>query len=87
MTAARDNRGMANVAIDALRCEGSGRCVRICPSGVFTMAPVDTTLPLRVRLKVAFHGGKQAMVETEAACVACMRCVALCPEQAITVRA
>ena len=83
----RDNTDMASVAIDALRCEGSGRCVRICPSGVFVMSPVEPTLPLRVRLKVAFHGGKQALVETETACVACMRCVALCPEQAITVRA
>jgi len=82
-----ENRSMANVAIDALRCEGSGRCVRICPSGVFTMSPVEPSRPLRVRLKVAFHGGKQALVETESACVACMRCVALCPEQAITVRA
>lgn len=76
---------MASVAIDALRCEGSGLCVRICPA-VFGLSPADPTLPLRVRLKVAFHGGKQAIVETEGACVACMRCVALCPEQAITVR-
>ena len=82
----RENLPMASVAIDALRCEGSGRCLRVCPSGVFGMTPADPTLPLRVRLKVALHGGKQARVETEDACVACMRCVALCPEQAITVR-
>jgi NAD-dependent dihydropyrimidine dehydrogenase PreA subunit len=86
LTAVRENQDMASVAIDALRCEGSGRCVRVCPPGVFVMETADPRLPLRVRLRVAFHGGHQAKVAAEAACVACMRCVALCPEQAITVR-
>lgn len=38
-----------------------------------------------IRLKVRFHGGKQAFVANEAACTSCMECVKACPEDAITV--
>ena len=76
---------MAKVTIDALRCEGAKKCVRDCPEAVFVMRKVDPGLPLLVRLKVAFHGGKQAIVANEAACTACMKCIEVCPEDAIAV--
>jgi NAD-dependent dihydropyrimidine dehydrogenase PreA subunit len=78
---------MAQVTIDSLLCEGAKKCVRDCPEAVFVMRKVSPSLPLLVRLKVAFHGGKQAIVANEAACTACMKCVEVCPEDAITVRA
>jgi NAD-dependent dihydropyrimidine dehydrogenase PreA subunit len=78
---------MAHVIVDPRRCEGAKKCARDCPEAVFAMRPVDPSLPLLVRLKVFFHGGKQAVVVNEAACTACMKCVEVCPEKAITVRA
>jgi NAD-dependent dihydropyrimidine dehydrogenase PreA subunit len=78
---------MAHVTIDPLRCEGAKKCVRDCPEAVFAMRKVSPSLPLLVRLKVAFHGGKQAVVIDEAACTACMKCLEVCPEDAITVTA
>jgi 4Fe-4S ferredoxin len=77
---------MSQVTVDLLRCEGARRCAQVCPELVFSVRPPDPGLPFPVRLKVAFHGGRQAFVANEAACTACMRCVAICPEQAITVR-
>ena len=47
--------------------------------------PLLSLLPLLVRLKVWAHGGKQAFVVNEAACTACMKCVEVCPEDAIRV--
>jgi 4Fe-4S ferredoxin len=76
---------MAQVTIDPLRCEGAKKCVRDCPEAVFAMRKVDPSLPFFVRLKVAFHGGKQAVVVNEPACTACMKCVESCPEDAIRV--
>jgi len=77
---------MAQVTVDPLRCEGSRLCAQVCPVAVFALRPPDPGLPFLARLKVAFHGGRQAFVAQEGACTACMRCVAICPEQAITVR-
>ena len=77
---------MAQVNVDPLRCEGAKKCAQVCPAAVFAMRPPDPGLPFVVRLKVAFHGGRQASVVDEAACTACMLCVAACPEMAIAVR-
>jgi NAD-dependent dihydropyrimidine dehydrogenase PreA subunit len=78
---------MAKVTIDVLRCEGAKKCAQQCPENVFVMRKPDYALPLLVRLKVLAHGGKQAVVANEAACTACMKCVEVCPEHAITVAA
>ena len=51
------------------------------------MEKAPRTLPLLVRIKVAVHGGRQAVVVNEAACTACMKCVEVCPEDAIRVTA
>ena len=75
---------MAKVTVDDRACEAKKDCLRVCPEAVFAMRkPVG--LPWYVMLKVAVHGGKQAVVANEAACTACMKCVDACPEGAITV--
>lgn len=76
---------MATVTVDRLRCEGKKTCAQVCPAAVFRIEKAPADLPLIIRIKVAVHGGKQAVVVAEAACTACMKCVEACPEQAIRV--
>jgi NAD-dependent dihydropyrimidine dehydrogenase PreA subunit len=76
---------MASVVVDHLRCEGKKTCAQVCPEAVFTIRKSDVELPLLVLMKVWAHGGKQAFVVNEAACTACMKCVEVCPEDAIRV--
>ncbi len=76
---------MANVTVDAMRCEGAKKCAAVCPEGVFRMEKVPTSLPVSVLVKVFVHGGRQAVVVNEAACTACMKCIEVCPEDAIHV--
>ncbi|HXU68538.1 MAG TPA: ferredoxin family protein [Polyangia bacterium] len=78
---------MAKVTVDPMRCEGKKTCAQVCPTGVFRMEKVSTALPVLVLVKVYVHGGRQAVVANEDACTACMKCVEVCPENAITVRA
>ena len=77
---------MAKVTIDPLRCEGKKACAQVCPAGVFRMEKAPTSLPITTLVKVFVHGGRQAVVANEAACTACMKCIDVCPEDAITVR-
>jgi len=74
--------------IDRNRCEGKADCVEVCPYGVFTVAmlPVEQRkgLTLLGRLKGMAHGWQQALTPHAEACHACGRCVAACPERAIT---
>lgn len=76
--------------IDRNRCEGKAACASVCPFEVFeirTLAPQDrASLSLRGRLKAWAHGGKQAYVARPDACHACGRCIAACPEKAITLQ-
>ena len=76
---------MAKVKVDPLRCEGKKTCAQVCPEGVFRLEKAPTSLPITTLVKVFVHGGKQAVVVNEAACTACMKCVDVCPERAITV--
>lgn len=76
---------MAKVRVDPLRCEGKKTCAQVCPEGVFRLERAPTSLPIATLVKVFVHGGKQAVVVNEAACTACMKCVGVCPERAITV--
>ncbi len=79
--------GAVKPQIDLHRCEGKADCVRVCPYGVFEIVRVpDETfrkLPLRVRLKLMFHGRRQAETPRAQDCHACGLCVAACPEDAI----
>ena len=76
---------MAKVKVDPLRCEGKKTCAQVCPEGVFRLQKAPTSLPIATLVKVFVHGGKQAVVVNEVACTACMKCVDVCPERAITV--
>jgi len=76
---------MAKVNVDPLRCEGKKTCAQVCPEGVFRLERAPTSLPIATLVKVFVHGGRQAVVVNEAACTACMKCVEVCPERAITV--
>jgi NAD-dependent dihydropyrimidine dehydrogenase PreA subunit len=83
----RAEAGTVKPVIDRHRCEGKADCLRVCPYGVFEIARVDDetfrTFPLLVRLKLMFHGRKQAETPRAADCRACALCVAACPEDAI----
>ena len=74
-----------SVVVDERRCEGAKDCIKACEPQVFAMRAPNPALPFLVRLKVRVHGGKQAYVKDEPSCVGCMKCVAACPERAITV--
>lgn len=73
--------------IDRNRCEGKAACVAVCPRQVFALgvlAPGQRAgLAWRGRLKGWAHGWKQAFAPNAAACEACAKCVAACPEEAI----
>jgi 4Fe-4S ferredoxin len=73
--------------IDRHRCEGKEDCVRVCPYDVFEIRVLDekqrAELPFFPRLKVRFHGWKQAFAVRAADCHACGKCVEACPEKAI----
>jgi 4Fe-4S ferredoxin len=74
--------------IDRNRCEGKEDCVVVCPYDVFTLG----TLPSEQRKSLSFagklrgfaHRWQQAFATNADACHACGRCVAACPERAIT---
>lgn len=74
--------------IDRNRCEGKAACVAVCPTRVFVVGVLAKDarggLSLRGRLKGFAHGWKQALIADPDACEACGRCVAACPEKAIT---
>lgn len=79
--------GAVKPQIDLHRCEGKADCVRVCPYGVFEIVRVSDEafrkLPLLVRLKLMFHGRRQAETPRAQDCHACGLCVAACPEDAI----
>ncbi len=74
--------------INRRRCEGKEACVAVCPYQVFEIrvlgAEERRALSLLSRLKALAHGNRQAFAVRAADCHACGRCVAVCPENAIT---
>jgi 4Fe-4S ferredoxin len=74
--------------VDRNRCEGKAECVRVCPVGVFSVGtlppPLRVGLGIRGRLKGLAHRWQQALLVNPSACEACGKCVAACPERAIT---
>jgi len=74
--------------IDRTRCEGKAQCVEVCPTNVFVVGTLPLTqrrgLNLPGRLKGFVHRWQQALLANPDACEGCGKCVAACPEQAIT---
>jgi NAD-dependent dihydropyrimidine dehydrogenase PreA subunit len=74
--------------VDRSRCEGKSDCVRVCPYDVFEVRRIDDAdfakLGILGKLKSVAHGKKTAYTPHASACQACGKCVAACPENAIT---
>jgi NAD-dependent dihydropyrimidine dehydrogenase PreA subunit len=74
--------------IDRNRCEGKSDCLSVCPYGVFDVRRMDDAdydaLSFFARLKSRAHGRLTAYTPAADQCRACGLCVAVCPEQAIT---
>jgi NAD-dependent dihydropyrimidine dehydrogenase PreA subunit len=83
----QEDAGALAPVIDRRRCEGKEDCVRVCPYDVFDVRPLAPAeragLPMLARLKLAFHGNRQAFAARADACRGCGLCVAACPERAI----
>ena len=80
--------GVMVPVIDRNRCEGKAACVDVCPKNVFVLGKLSADersgLTLRGRIKGFAHGWKQAFTPNAGACEACAKCVAACPEEAIS---
>jgi len=74
---------MPRILIDRNKCEGKGGCL-VCPTGVFELREPDPKELSRLsRIKLRFHGGKQAFAIRPQDCDSCGLCVEACPERAI----
>jgi len=80
--------GFMAPVIDAARCEGKEDCARVCPYDVFDIRKLTqderSALPLLARMKLLFHGNRQAFAVRADQCHGCGLCVSACPEKAIT---
>jgi NAD-dependent dihydropyrimidine dehydrogenase PreA subunit len=87
-TDCKPEAGVFAPVIDRNRCEGKAECERVCPYHVFTIGRLSReerrALTFLGRLKGLGHGYRQAFATRADACHACARCVAACPERAIT---
>lgn len=74
--------------IDRNRCEGKAKCVEVCPTHVFAVGTLPRVerkgLGVAGRVKGFVHRWQQALLVDPGACEGCARCVAACPEQAIS---
>jgi NAD-dependent dihydropyrimidine dehydrogenase PreA subunit len=77
--------------IDRSRCEAKGPCVPACPYSVLEIRPLaaedKAALGFFARLKAMAHGNRQAYAIHPEACRACGKCVEVCPEKAIRLKA
>ncbi len=76
---------MYKIEIKKNKCEGKATCIKVCPENVLRLSQPTEKLSLRTKLKLRFHGGKQAMVINQDACTGCLACVKACPDGAIQV--
>jgi 4Fe-4S ferredoxin len=75
--------------VDRGQCEGKADCVAVCPFDVFEVRRIDDAdfahLGAFGKLRSVVHGRKTAYTPRAAACQACGKCVAACPEKAIKI--
>jgi 4Fe-4S ferredoxin len=80
--------GLFQPEIDRSRCEAKSKCEQVCPYSVFMVRPLEPEekkdFSFFGRIKLAMHGGQQAVAIASADCHACGLCVQVCPENAIT---
>ena len=80
--------GIMVPVVDRNRCEGKAQCVKVCPTNVFVLGTLPhserSNLKLSGRITGFVHRWQQALLINPSACEACGKCVAACPEQAIT---
>lgn len=67
--------------VDRERCVGCGLCVGTCPNAVISLVPENKRKP--VVLCQNKDKGVQTRKDCTAGCIACMKCVKICPKQAI----
>ena len=83
----RQPPGTVAPVIDRNRCEGKEDCVHVCPYDVFEIRKLTpgerSALSFVSRLKLAFHGNRQAFANHAERCHSCGLCVSACPENAI----
>ncbi len=84
----KSGRGVFAPVVDRSRCEGKAECVTVCPFDVFEVRRIEdedfAQLGLLARMKSRAHGRKTAYTPRASDCEACGKCVAACPEKAIT---
>jgi 4Fe-4S ferredoxin len=84
----RGEPGSLSPVVDHGRCEGKAECVEVCPFDVFEVRRIDDAdfarLGAFAKLRSLAHGRKTAYTPRASACEACGKCVAACPEKAIT---
>lgn len=80
--------GAVRPVVDPGKCEAKAECVSVCPYNVFEIVAMPEatyrSLGLLGKLKARVHGMQTAATPRAELCMACARCVAACPEQAIT---
>lgn len=89
-TECRAEAGAFAPVVNRAKCEGKADCVRVCPYNVFEVRQIEeadfASLGVLGKLKSIAHGRKTAYAPLASACQACGKCVAACPEKAITLR-
>lgn len=64
------------------KCTACGKCVAICPKGLFSLAPVNKTYVVRCK---SLDLGKAVTEVCSVGCIACGKCEKACPTGAIKV--
>ena len=68
------------IMIDRNKCEGKATYLEVCPENVFLMKKPDRgELTFLSRIKMRFHGEKQAFATNVEKCTLCQLCVENCP--------
>jgi NAD-dependent dihydropyrimidine dehydrogenase PreA subunit len=64
---------MPHIIIDQEKCDGTGKCVRVCPKGerIYGLAVID--------------GKRKCVVKDSSFCLGCTTCIGSCPKGAIQI--